>query len=217
MKSHVSEKNPFGFYEKEIELSKIKEHPKNPRSIDSRSKMQLENSLKKFGLIDKPILNIRQDGEFEYLCLAGHQRIAIEKESGATTILAMIPEIPLSVADEEELLIRHNKNTGKFDLEKLLLFDKSDLIDFGFLENELKIGVVDPLDAPVLDPIYPITPKFSEKHGYILIMYDNAIDQSNLETMLGIERVQDYKTQRISLGRVISFSKFLKKWNERGS
>ncbi len=216
----VNPQNPFGFHEVEVEVSKIKPHPKNPRTIDARSKMQLQKSLQRFGLIDKPILNLYKgdETEYEYLCLAGHQRLTIEKESGVGVVVCMIPEIALTPDEEEELLIRHNKNTGKFDTDKLADFDPAKLIDFGFIVSELpKIDLGDETDKPILDPIYPITPRFSEKHGYIMIIYDNDIDKANLETMLNIERVKDYKTERISVGKVITFEQFKKAVDGRNS
>lgn len=216
--NYVTPENPFGFHTQEIDISKIKPHPKNPRTIDPRDRIHLSKSIEKFGLIDKPILNNYEAnaGEvYDWITVAGHQRIDLYRSKGKKTIMCEVPEIPMKEEEVEELLIRHNKNTGKFDNSKLVLFDAKKLINFGFLDSELPKAVEKDLDKVVTDPVFPITPKFSEKHGYVLIMFDNELDKANLETMLGLEKVQDYKTQRIATGRVLTFEQFKNKWDGR--
>lgn len=205
-KSLVNELNPYGFREVEISISDIKRNEANPRKISKRDQSELRNSLQKFGLIDKPIVNANND------LIAGHQRLALLEEQGIKRVKVMMPELQLSEKDSLELLIRHNKNTGEWDFEKLNLFAAEDLIAAGFDYSELNKGTVmdEEMEEALKDqePVYPITPRMSEKHSYVLIVVDNEIEKANLETFFELETVSDYKTQRVGTGRVLTFAKF---------
>lgn len=212
--SYIDDLNPFGFHIETIAIENIVEHPDNPRVISARDKYELSQSLSKFGLIDKPILNPTEDGK--YLLIAGHQRLTILKEKGFIEVECQVPEKSMSVDECEELLIRHNKNTGKFDKDGLMKFDFAKLLDYGFMESELP-KLEDELDKPVFNPKLPISPKMSEKHDYIMIIADNEIDLAYLEAFFDLQKEKDYKTSHVGLGRVLDFKRFKevidsKKW-----
>lgn len=118
-----------------IEIRKIKdlcEHPKNPRTLTKDQAYHLEKSLDKFGLIDKPIINI--DG----MIIGGHQRLNILKKMGYKQIECWVPDEEMQKNDVDELCIRLNKNTGEFCWDTLANnWDTDCLIDFGFTESEL--------------------------------------------------------------------------------
>jgi hypothetical protein len=204
---NVNELNPFGFQEVEVDIEKLKKHSANPRKISKRNQMELRQSMERFGLLDKPIVNA------DFTIIAGHQRIEILAQKDIKRVKVMMPEIQLDEAQVLELLIRHNKNTGEWDFEKLASFDTDQLLNFGFDYNELN-KVIDEnkeeFEAENAEPEFPITPRMSEKHSYVIIMVDNEIEKANLETLLELEEVRDYKTQRIGTGRVLTFDKFKK-------
>jgi hypothetical protein len=209
--------NPFGFKEVLVNLFRVKEAAVNPRTISDRERLQLKRSLDKFGLIDKPILNLYEGPEdFDFETIGGHQRITVLKEAGIYEANCYVPSRKLSKDEAEELLIRHNKNTGKFDNEKLKLFDAEKLVDWGFLNAELpKVVEVDPADVEVPEPIFPLTPKFSEKYSYVMILVTNEMEKAFLENFFEIEKEQDYKSSKVGLGRVVRFEKFKKIIDER--
>ena len=55
-------------------IKDLKNHPKNPRYISKDQFRHLENLINKFGLIDKPIVNL------DRTIIGGHQRIQILKK-----------------------------------------------------------------------------------------------------------------------------------------
>lgn len=118
-----------------LERKKIKDlhkYPKNPRSLTKEQFRHLKNSLDKFGLIDKPIINL--DGTI----IGGHQRIEVLKKKGEKEIECWIPDTELSNRDVEELNLRLNRNSGSWDWETLANeFEIPDLIEWGFSEDEV--------------------------------------------------------------------------------
>lgn len=203
--SEVNELNPFGFTEVEVNISDIKKHQANPRKITKRDQAELQTSLEKFGLLDKPILNK------DYTCIAGHQRIEILEKKGVQKVKVLMPEVALTEAQVLELLIRHNKNTGEWDFVKLAAFDTATLVDYGWDANSLGKLIVDQTEedkVEELEPEYPLAPRMSEKHSYVMIMVENEIEKAHLETLLDLETTKDYKSSKIGIGRVITFDKF---------
>lgn len=215
---YVTDLNPFGFHEETIAIEDIIPHPENPRQIGARDKAELSVSLSKFGLIDKPIINPTDsfDG-FKYITVAGHQRLDVYRARGLTECPCMVPEIQLTDEDVTELLLRHNRNTGDFDKDKLGLFDPAKLLNFGFALDEIpKVTLDDELDAPVTNPVFPITPRLSEKHDYVMIVCDNEIDLAWLHTRLNISKRLCYKTTRVGVGRVITVADFKEALDDNG-
>jgi len=123
-----------------IEKRKIKDlkpHPKNPRKLSKHDADNLKRNLKKFGLIDKPI--ITQDG----LIIGGHQRISVLKKMGHKEVDCEVPDQALSDKDIEELNIGMNRIHGEFDYDILAnQFEVEDLLNYGFTEEELSISPI---------------------------------------------------------------------------
>lgn len=113
-----------------IVLRKIKDlkpHPKNPRRITKDEVAHIKESISKFGLTDKPIIN--QDNTL----IGGHQRVKVLKSMGWKEVPCMYPDRMLTEQEVEEALIRHNKNSGQWDFDKLANeFEGLDLIEWGF-------------------------------------------------------------------------------------
>jgi len=115
-------------------ISSLKPHKSNPRRMTKEQKAALQSSMEKFGLIDKPVCT--QDGQI----IGGHQRIRILKEKGVSEVTCWIPDRQLTEQEVDELLIRHNKNTGEFDFDILANeFDIKDLFDWGFTAEDLQV------------------------------------------------------------------------------
>lgn len=113
-------------------ISQLKDHPKNPRILTQKVQADLMQSIDKFGLIDKPIVNL--DGTL----IGGHQRKVILKKMGLKEVECWVPEVALTAKEVDELNIRLNKNTGDWDFEKLANeWEPTDLLDWGFTLDEL--------------------------------------------------------------------------------
>lgn len=100
--------------------------------MNKEQNQHLQQSIAKFGLIDKPVLN--KDNTI----IGGHQRIRILKKMKAKEVECWVPNAQLNEKDIDELNIRLNKNTGFFDFDVLANeWDALDLLEWGFKENEL--------------------------------------------------------------------------------
>jgi ParB-like chromosome segregation protein Spo0J len=115
-------------------ISSLVPHKSNPRRMTKEQKAALQMSIEKFGLIDKPVITL--EGQI----IGGHQRIKILKEMGTKEVLCWVPDKSMTEQEVDELLIRHNKNTGEFDWDVLgNEFDVPDLLDWGFTAEDLHI------------------------------------------------------------------------------
>lgn len=63
--------------------------------------------------------------------------------------------------------------------------------------------------------LYPIVPKFSEKYDAILIVSDNEIDTTFLESALQIQQEQSYKSKKLGKGMVLTAKRFQELWKSR--
>lgn len=132
-----------------LSIKELKDHPKNPRQISKDQVHHLTECIKKFGLVDKPIVNK------DFTIIAGHQRIKILKKMKSRTVECWVPDEELSQEDVDEFLIKHNLNQGNFDYEILAnQWEPLDLLKYGFTEEQLigKFeGLIDEIDAKELE------------------------------------------------------------------
>lgn len=121
------------------EIRKIKDlkpHPKNPRLISSHDAANLERKIQKFGLVDKPTITL------DNTIIGGHQRISVLKKMGHTEVECQVPDRDLTDKDIEDLNIGLNRIRGEWDYDILAnQFEESDLVDYGFSEQELEMNV----------------------------------------------------------------------------
>jgi len=122
-------------------VASLKPHPRNPRVMTKKQEADLLDSLKRFGLIEKPIVTI--DG----MIIGGHQRLAILKKLKYKTVECWVPDRELSDEEVDELCIRLNRNTGSWDYESLANdWDLDKLVDWGFSPAEFDVSLT-PSDA----------------------------------------------------------------------
>lgn len=109
-------------------------YSKNPRQISKEQMAQLKKSLKKFGLVEVPAIDI--DGKI----VAGHQRVKALQllGHGQSEIDVRIPNRKLTKEEFDQYLISSNKITGDWDFEVLKAFDLDMLLDIGFDKKELE-------------------------------------------------------------------------------
>jgi ParB-like chromosome segregation protein Spo0J len=112
----------------------LKDYYKNPRTLSQKEANDLAKSLSKFGLIDKPIVNL------DNTIIGGHQRKRVLEDLGAEEIECWVPNRQLTADEVEELCIRMNRNVGSWDFEILANeFNLNDLLDWGFEEKDLEL------------------------------------------------------------------------------
>lgn len=132
---------PVSWRLEQRKISDLKDYPKNPRKLTKEQYENLKNSLEKYGLIDKPIINL------DNTLIGGHQRKNTIKKLGYKTVDCWIPDRQLDEKEIEELNIRLNKNTGEWDWDILgNQFEISDLLEWGFTADEL-VGAVEEIET----------------------------------------------------------------------
>ena len=115
-------------------ISDLVPHSENPREMTKDQNAQLEESLRKFNLAEIPAINTSNK------ILAGHQRLRILESMGRgqETIDVRVPSRKLTKDEEDEYLVRSNKNVGGWDYDVLANnFEVKNLMDWGFSEEEL--------------------------------------------------------------------------------
>jgi len=106
-------------------ISELKPAPYNPRQSTAKQEEKLKASLTKFGLVE-PIIFNKQTG---YI-VGGHFRVRQLTKLGYEEIECVI--VDLNEADEKELNIRLNANTGQWDWEMLAnSWDSDELSEWG--------------------------------------------------------------------------------------
>lgn len=118
----------------EVAINQLNLAPYNPRKHTREQMMQLQESIKRFGVVDPVIIN----GATERLnvVIGGHMRLQALHELGETTVPAVYVHIA-DIEKEKELNLRLNKNTGEFDYDLLASFNESFLENVGFSSEEI--------------------------------------------------------------------------------
>lgn len=115
-------------------IKDLKKLSKNPRKISREKFDELSASIKRFGLIDKPIINL------DNTIIAGHQRIQVVKKNGTTEIDCWVPNEHLHEKEQDDLNLIHNRVHGEFDWDILANeYEVPDLLDCGFTPTEMEI------------------------------------------------------------------------------
>lgn len=115
-----------------LSIKDLKAHAKNPREISKDQMKHLENLIKKFGLIDKPIINK------DWTIIGGHQRIKILKKMKAKVVECWVPDEQIEQEDIDHLCIGLNLNRGDWDWDILANeWEVVDLLKWGFTEEQL--------------------------------------------------------------------------------
>jgi hypothetical protein len=115
-----------------IKLKDLKENPKNPREITKEQFQHLTDLVAKFGLIDKPIVNL------DFMVIGGHQRLRVLKKMKVKEVECWQPDHLLNEEEIDHLGIGLNLNQGQWDYDLLANnFEALDLLNWGFSESEL--------------------------------------------------------------------------------
>lgn len=101
---------------------------KNPRKMSSKQTADLKKSLKSFGLVEIPVVDI--DGTI----IAGAQRLRVLQLLGKEqdTIDVRIPNRALTEKERDKYMIASNAIDGSWDFDKLKVFTPELLLDVGF-------------------------------------------------------------------------------------
>lgn len=100
----------------DFDLTKLSEHPDNPRELSRDGEAKLSGALDRFGMLDAIVVNRRADGS--HVILGGHQRWKVLLKKGTTKGLVTITQV--DAIKEKELLLLLNGHHGQWDQDKLM-------------------------------------------------------------------------------------------------
>jgi hypothetical protein len=162
-------------------IADLKPYHKNPRKLSKEQYEHLKVSVDKFGLIDKPIINV--DGTI----IGGHKRLEVLKRMNHKRVECHVPNRIIEDKDLQELNIRLNKNTGDWDWDILAnQWDTQDLLDWGFTEDELNFDISTIASEEPDDEVMEPTKDPKTKPGDIYDLGEHRIicaDSTNLDSV----------------------------------
>lgn len=182
--------------------------PKNPRFFrDYRyeaMKRSIEESpemLKLRELIVYPFM------ENQYVVVCGNLRLRACKELGYNEIPCKILPTDTPAKKLREYAAKDNVSFGENDIDIMMHdWNKSELQDWGveFAPEKKKDEFRERFDA-ITDQtaIYPLIPKYDEKHELFIIQSANEVDSNWLRERLGMQRMRSYKTGKVSKSNII--------------
>ena len=160
----------------------------NPRQLTKDQYTQLKDSLTRFGLVDPLIVNKHKSRK--NILVGGHQRLKIAKEMGMDKIPCVEVDLPLD--QEKELNIRLNKNVGEWDYDSLAnYFDVSELMEWGFSNDELQFYEEEPEQGLIDDDEIPEVEEAITKQGDIWLLGEHRIlcgdatKKADVEALMG--------------------------------
>lgn len=181
--------------------------PKNPRFFRDYRYDAMKKSIS-----DSPeMLQLRElivfpvDGRFIVVC--GNLRLRACKELGYKELPCKVLDVNTPSVKLREYATKDNVNFGENDLDVMYNeWDKSELQDWGieFAEEKKKDAFKERFESIKDDNvIYPLIPKYDEKHELFIITSSNEVDSNWLRERLNMQHMKSYKTGKISKSNVI--------------
>lgn len=182
--------------------------PKNPRFFRDYRYEAMKKSIS-----DCPeMLELRElivfpysDGRYIVVC--GNLRLRACKELGYTELPCKVLEPITSVSKLREYSAKDNINFGENDLDILQNeWDREELQDWGleFAPEKTEDEFKERFEAITDDTaVYPLIPKYDEKHELFIIISSNEVDSNWLRERLNMQRMKSYKTGKVSKSNVI--------------
>lgn len=116
-----------------VKINQLKPAEYNPRKSTEQQNLKLEESIKRYGLVDPIIVNGSKDRK--NIIIGGHFRWRTAKRLKLKEVPVVY--VNLDLEKEKELNLRLNRNTGEWDFQLLKDLDLDLLLDVGFDDLEL--------------------------------------------------------------------------------
>lgn len=145
--------------------------------------------------------------EERYIVVCGNLRLRACKELGYTELPCKILAPDTTVKKLREYATKDNVSFGENDLDVMNNeWDKTELAGWG-----VEFAPEKPIDEfkerfdSITDEtaVYPLVPKYDEKHELFIIQSGNEVDSNWLRERLGMQRMKSYKTGKVSKSNVI--------------
>ena len=192
----------------EFNKGQLKGLPKNPRFFRDYRYEAMKRSIKE----SPEMLHLRELivyplEEGRYIVVCGNLRLRACKELGYKELPCKILNPDTDVKKLREYAIKDNVSFGENDMDVMSNdWLKDELSDWGieFAPEKPVDEFKERFDSITDDTaIYPLVPKYDEKHELFIIQSANEVDSNWLRERLGMQRMKSYKTGKVSKSNVI--------------
>lgn len=191
----------------ELNKGQLKGLPKNPRFFRSHRYEMMKKSIEEA----PEMLQLRElivyPHEEKYIVLGGNLRLRACKELGLKEVPCKILPSDTPRKKLREYASKDNVSFGENDMDVMRNeWDAQELMQWGveFAPEKPKDKFKERFESiNDDDAVYPLVPKYDEKHELIIIQSANEVDTNWLRERLGMQRMKSYKTGKISKSNVI--------------
>lgn len=182
--------------------------PKNPRFFrDYRYEAMRKSIEESPEMLELRELIVYPYQEGRYLVVCGNLRLRACKELKYKELPCKILPVDTDVKKLREYATKDNVSFGENDMDVMANdWDKEELICWGveFAPEKPKDEFKDRFDSVTDETaIYPLVPKYDEKHELFIIQSANEVDSNWLRERLGMQRMKSYKTGKVSKSNVV--------------
>lgn len=187
----------------------LKGLPKNPRFFrDYRYEAMKKSIAESPEMLQLRELIVFPYPEGRYVVVCGNLRLRACKELGYKELPCKVLDPSTDVKKLREYATKDNVNFGENDMDVMANeWDKDELQDWGveFAPEKPTDEFKERFDAITDESaVYPLIPKFDEKHELFIISSANEVDSNWLRERLGMQRMRSYKTGKVSKSNVIN-------------
>lgn len=184
--------------------------PRNPRLVRKERYENVTRSIEESPemLSLREIIVVEHGGAYVVVC--GNLRYRACRGLGYKEVPCKVLPADTPAAKLREYAAKDNISYGEDDRDILANEWKAfqdDLRSWGmeFADSKKKDAFRERFDAMGDDTaVYPLIPKYDEKHELFIIVSANAVDGNWLRERLGMQRMRSYKTGKVSRSNVIS-------------
>jgi hypothetical protein len=186
----------------------LKGLPKNPRFFRDYRFEAMKKSIEE----SPEMLELRELIVFpydngRYVVVCGNLRLRACRELGYAELPCKVLDAKTKPKKLREYATKDNVSFGETDQDILNNeWDKSELQDWGveFAPEKETDEFKERFDAITDDTaLYPLIPKYDEKHELFIIQSASEVDSNWLRERLGMQRMRSYKTGKVSKSNVI--------------
>lgn len=186
----------------------LKGLPKNPRFFRDYRFEAMKKSIEE----SPEMLELRELIVFpydngRYVVVCGNLRLRACRELGYVELPCKVLDAKTKPKKLREYATKDNVSFGETDQDILNNeWDKSELQDWGveFAPEKETDEFKERFDAITDDTaLYPLIPKYDEKHELFIIQSASEVDSNWLRERLGMQRMRSYKTGKVSKSNVI--------------
>jgi len=189
--------------------------PRNPRLVKKEryeaTRRSIEESPEMLNLRELIVVEYMED---RYVVVCGNLRLRACKELGYKTVPCKVLPGDTPAKKLREYAAKDNINYGEDDKDIIAnewAEFQSELADWGmeFEQPKQKDKFRERFDAMDNDSaVYPLIPKYDEKHELFIIQSSNEVDSNWLREILDMQHMRSYKTGKVSKSNVISIKDF---------